>query len=259
MNRRQLLATGALALTGPLAGCLGSSEPITPSGTVSAPSKDCGPASQPLSARLGDDPGDPSPCFEGATPSLVVENERDDEITVDIDVAGFTATESLDAGERVVASSAFEAAESLSGTVTVDGERFEVEWPERSCYRHGIAIDDSPEVGWVEPLRGPGDTQHDCYPATSVPLRVATNGESRTLNVTVTDDCADKRTERTLQLAAGTSERLDGLLESGGRYTITVDVEGGGTESYEFDDACWGVFAGVMADGTIRLGEIGID
>ncbi|WP_259532850.1 hypothetical protein [Halalkaliarchaeum sp. AArc-CO] len=84
---------------------------------------------------------------------------------MEIEDGELAETYMLEPGERVVKASGFEARSEVSGRVTIDGEeRHRLLWPERSCYRHGIALgSEAIETGWVEPLEGPGDTQHDCY------------------------------------------------------------------------------------------------
>lgn len=256
MNRRQVLAAGTLAVAGPFAGCLDDSPSVlAPAGSARAPPEGCGRADQPLSDQLTDDPGGPATCPEGEPASLAVENERKEPVTVDVAVADFTGTYPLAPHERTVTARAFAAQSPSSGTVTVDDEAWRVEWPEGSCRRHGIAVGDQPEVGWVAPLRSPAGARRDCYPGTPVPLRIDSTGGARTVTVTVTDECSGDRTERTLTLAAGTSERLDALVETGGRYTVTIDVDGVTRDTVEFHDACGGLVASIFRDRSIRIDE----
>lgn len=270
MKRRALLATAALGGGAILGGCLdeagesddgnGSEPPTGSSGET--PAGDCGPAADPLSELLGDDSGDLDACFEGATPDLVVENGRGDALAATVAVDDvFEESYDLEPGERAIERGPFEAAAGLEVTVTLeDGIELTESWDERSCYRHGVAItDDGLEVGWVEPLQGPGDTQHDCYPGSDAPLEVGNVGEPRTVTVTIEDRCAGTSTTETLELEADDGDRLDGLLESGGVYDVTVDVEGGEAETYEFHEGCWGVSALVDEDGGVRIGQLGID
>lgn len=126
MNRRQVLATGALAVAAPLAGCSDNSpSTLTPVGSAQDPPDGCGRADQPLSHRLTDDPGDSAPCPEAVTPSLAVENERSDPVAVDLDLDRVADSYTLAPGERTVAERAVELASPPAGSVTVDGERTE--------------------------------------------------------------------------------------------------------------------------------------
>lgn len=249
MNRRQVLAAGALAVAGPLAGCSEDSpSTLTPVGSARDPPDGCGRADQPLSHRLTDDPGDSAPCPEAVTPSLAVENERSAPVAVDLDLDAVADSYTLAPGERTVAERAVELASPPAGSVTVDGETWRVEWPGRSCRRHGIAVGDQPEIGWVAPASG-----GDCYPGTPVPLRVDSTGRARTVTVTVTEACGGERRLRTLTLAAGTSRHLDSLVEAGGRYTVTVSVDGETTETAEFRDVCGGLVVSIFGNRPVRI------
>lgn len=260
----------AATCTVPAAGCLESVPPTdgateTPVGrTPSEPEDpDCGPAELSVSELLSDDPGDPGPCFEGATPSFAVENEREEAVELDLELEAattFEATYSLAPGERAVESRAFETAPDVAGTVTVDDETRTVSWPERSCHRYGVALlPDGVEIGWIEPLSGPGDTQHDCYPWADVPLEIGSAGVDRTITATVVDRCSSETTTETVSVAADERERIEDVLTSGGVYDVTIDVDDGDERTHTFRELCWGVVAGVGEDGEILLEQIPID
>lgn len=272
MNRRTLLAAVPAAAT-PVVGCLddgsgggeaGSDDAVTPSSDDDAePDDGCGPAAQSLSDLLTRETGDPADCPDSASTSFALENERDESLEVSVDVEGEDAlagTYALEPGERVVEGSALEPAAEVAGTVTVDGEETAVSWPDRSCYRHGIALTpDGVENGWVEPLQGPGDTQHDCYAGDDALLRVGSVGESRTVAVTVVDRCAGTEVTETFEVDADGSEQARGLLTNGGAYDLEIDVEEGESATHEFADDCWGAVIGVEADGEVRVHGVEID
>lgn len=277
-TRRETLATMG-AVTGALGGCVdiladesvddsragddaepADDESATPGESMTA--GDCGTAAQSLSTLLTDEIGDPDWCFDGAKPSFVVENERKESVAVrlEIEPEDFERSYTLDPGERVVERTAFEARADITGTVTVDDQEWTVEWAERSCYRHGVALlPDDVEVGRVEPLQGPGDTQHDCYPGADIPLQVSTIGNERTVTVAVDDLCTGETTTETVTVAADERERLENEFVDGSVYEVTVDIEDGGSETEEFRDVCWGMGADVTRDGEIRLDQLAID
>ena len=269
VTRRRILATTGVTFAGSLAGCLDrepgiEADRITPTSRESTGTEeDCGPAAQPLSALLSEDAGDSEHCFDGATPSFAVENERGEAVTVDFDLEtenGFAETYDLDAGERAVESSAFESQQRIAGTVHVDGVGWTVEWSERSCRRYGVAVVPyGVEIGWIEPLEGPGDTQHDCYPWAPIPVEVGSAGEGRTVAVTITDLCAETAIEETIEIATDDRERIDDALVSGGVYDVTVDVDGGDSRTRELRDVCWGVVAAISETGEIRIEQLPID
>lgn len=274
MKRRDLLAVGSGTTALALAGCPDAlaSSPEDDEGEALTPvdrepgepeGEGCGPASLPLSELLTDRIGDQDACFEGAEPSLVIQNERAAavEASVDLDAeGGLSGTYSLDPGERAVEPSAFVTAESVSGTVTVDDEEWAVEWPERACYRYGIAIvPDAVEIGWVQPIQGPGDTQHDCYPGTPLDLEIGAIDGEWTVTATVTDRCTVTDREETVTVSPDGRRRLEDVFESGGVYDVTIDVDGGGSTTKAFREVCWGVSATVEADGGIRLHQLEID
>lgn len=221
-------------------------------------SGDCGVAAEPTSARLTDAVGDPEYCFDGATPDLVVANERDRPVSATVSVSTVEEDFDLDADERVVERSAFEAAPDLAATVTVDGEEYTWTWDERSCYRHAIAIvDDGVEFGRIEPLEGPGDTQHDCYPGRPTEIRLGAEGSPRTVTVTIDDRCTGTRTTETVDVDGGA--RLGDALVNGGNYDVAVDVHDGGSAVYEYREMCWGLIASIDEDGAVHIYERGID
>lgn len=268
MNRRQLLTTAGVALSASYSGCIGNvdgEDPVTPSsGTTSEVSDDCGPAEYSLSELFTTEIGDPSSCFTGATPSVAIENERDETLTVTVNIDNedaITETYTLASDERIVERSAFEAEAGVTGIVSIDGEvEQRVEWPDRSCYRHGIALTpDGVEIGLVEPLRGPGDTQHDCYAGDDALVSVHSVGESRTITVKIVDLCAETASTQTVDLSADESERVTGALTTGGMYDVTVDVKDGDSQTYEFYEGCWGVEISIEEDGEVRLHEMAID
>ncbi|WP_265110282.1 hypothetical protein [Halosolutus halophilus] len=260
MNRRSLLASVAAGAV--VAGCLGadpSSGADPGAGDDEPPASDeCGVAAEPLSALLTDGTGDPSYCFEGAQPGLTIANERDDPIEASIAVATFEERYDLDPGERVVEHSAFEAADDLTVTVTVGDEEYTRTWTERSCYRHGIAItDEGVTIGRIEPLQGPGDTQHDCYPGKTADVWIGTEGPPRAATVTVDDRCDGTSTSQTIEVDR--SVRVEDVLTSGGNYDVAIDVHAGGSDTYEYREECWGLMADIEVDGTVTIYKRGID
>lgn len=143
----------------------------------------------------------------------------------------------------------------LTGTIAVEGTETAVRWPERSCYRHAIAItSDGIENGYVEPIHGPADTQYDCYPGDDAQLSVATIGEARRIEVTLDDRCTEETWTESFDLQADDSERIAGVL-----YDFDIAVEDGSSDGYTFTDGCWGVHVGVNSTGDIRIHDIEID
>ena len=271
-SRRQLLAAATGTAAYSLAGCAellagGTNEatpnPVTPIDRDEAevPPADCGPADQPLSERLTNVSGNEDACFKGATPSLVIENERDESVDLDVDLGEQFADEyTIAAGDRRYESNAFEATADIEGRVTIDGDDWELVWADRSCYRYGIAItSEGPVIGWVKPITGPGDTQHDCYPGASIPLTIGSEAGAWTVSATIRDTCSDSTDDRTVTLEDDEHERIDDLLTSGGAYEVTIDVADGETEKISFDAVCWGVTASIRSDGTVRLDQQAID
>lgn len=273
MNRRTLLAGTSSILSVPVVGCLASppselgnendDTATSATGTPPESGNDCGPAHQPLSALLSDETGDPSACYDGAAPSLAIMNERETDLTVSValrDGAALSETYTLGPGERTVETRAFEATPNLTGTVEIDGEETQVVWPDRSCYRHGIALlSKGIETGLVEPLSGPGDASHDCYAGDDAILSVVSRGEARSISVTVSDLCTGAETTEIFELGADDIERTRGLVKNGGRYDLTAVVEGGDSRTYAYRENCWGVAFSVEEDGELRVTQVGID
>ena len=282
MKRRQVLATVGVGLS-TLAGCLeggagrpaggderrgpgSDDQPSTPT-----PTDDCGTAGIPLSGWLVNHGGGGSACYDGATPSLVVENEREVMVEVEVEIESTSVVSespdvdgiyALGPGERVVESSALAAHTSHQVEVTVDGtETATGSWDGVSCYRHGVAITpDGIEVGLVPPRTGPGDTQHDCYAGDEAPIRLYNAvDEPWTIDLLVVDHCTNSSVEEVVDLEPEGFEFLGDLLVSGGVFDVTLDVNGGGSETYEFHDECWGLEAGILEDGSVEISQLMID
>lgn len=277
MERRRLLtATGAL-LAGGLAGCLGTEDgPASPDGDDSQPGDSpneadepgtdsvdpdedaCSPASRPLSARLVDEPG--GRCHASARPTFVVANERETAADVTVEVESETsssATYALDPGERSSAERPVELGEPLAGTITVDGERRAIEWPERSCLRHAVAITtDGIETGWIEPTEGPGDTQHDCYAGDAAGVWVSNAGDPRTITVTAADRCDGTTSSETLTVADGGSTKTEPLLVQGRDYELTVEGDGVEADTVAYHGHCWQPYVEIAADGTVSVQQV---
>ncbi|NGM67857.1 hypothetical protein G6M89_02325 [Natronolimnobius sp. AArcel1] len=264
MNRRHLLATAGVVALSPLVASDDASLPSEPTAVDSVES--CGPAALSVSDRLTSDHGDPPWHYvdSGLTPSVAIQNERAESLTVSVDIDqsdALTETYTLESGERIVERSVLEIDWSVTATVQIEGETTQrVAWPHQSGYRHGIAITpDGLEVGWIPPLDGPGDTQHDCYAGDDAPITLRSRGTARTMTVTVVDRCTDTGTTDTVTVAADGMERLVGVLENGGLYDVTIDAEDGPTETYEFDETCWGLEAGIDEDGDLHVDRMMID
>ena len=272
MNRRAILAATGASVSAVVAGCLdrrlgdgtSSDDVVTPTvGTRSELGDDCGPADRPLSELLTDDTGEFSRCPDGASTSFAIENERTDSVSVTIELLdgdAFSESYTLEPDERVVERRAFDVGTDLTGTVVVDGDETTVEWPERSCYRHGIALtDDGVAVGWVTPFQGPGDTQHDCYAGDDALLTVRSRRsqleDPGTLTVTVTDRCHGRETTESFHLEPEDSEQVDHLLRNGAVYDVTAAFEGGEPETVAFHEDCWGVDVIVDEDEEIQFGK----
>lgn len=278
MKRRTILAGlgtgGAVSLTGCLDGIIEGGDAgigadaeadgvVMPSPSTGQTSgDDCGPADLPLTARFTREPGEEEACPDGATPSLALENVADEPQTVTIALTGdveFEVTYTVEPGERIVERHVIDTAPKTA-SITVNEETYDVAWPERSCYRHGIAVtSDGIDVGWIEPFQGPGDVQHDCYAGDPALLRVSSQGARRTMTVRIDNLCDGTTFEKILDLAAGESEMIRDELRNGGRYDVTVAVDTGDARTFEFQEACGGVRANVDKDGTIQLNELAID
>lgn len=253
----------------------------------------CGPADEALERLLTDDPGDDSACFEGATPSLVVKNARAERIVAHVELDGFETADAsveLEPGARTVPGGIVPAADGLEATVTVetddgaagddgaadddgtegdggtddDGavhdEALTGTWEERSCRRHAIVIgDDGIETGYVAPLSGPEDTQHDCYAGDGAGLRIYNEYAEVTATVLIDDLCTGERRTEELTLGQGDAESIGDALESGGVYDVTVVLEDGTSETYEFHEECWGLSVGIDEDGGLSIHRMAID
>jgi hypothetical protein len=145
-------------------------------------------------------------------------------------------------------------------TVTIEGETASGSWEGRSCYRHGIAIGpDEVEFSLVEPLSGPGDTQHDCYAGDDASIRIYNGGTERTVSLRVVDQCTGTTTTETFEMAPDDVESVGDAIENGGVYDATVSAEGGGEDTYEFENDCWGVSASIDTDGEVTVRRMAID
>lgn len=272
MRRRALLATTGITLATPLGGCLATSpdvgssdDVITPAAaSASAPPDNCGPASQPLSEILVAEVGEQEYCYDSAEPSFTAMNERTAPVTLSVALGEdghFAERYDLESGERIIERRAFDAAADITGTVTVDGEEWSVRWPDRACYHHAVAVTpDELQIGWLEPIKGPADTQHDCYPGDSASVRVASSGGSHEVTVTIEHLCTETTDTETFELSGEDRESFRGVLMSGGKYDVTVSVADGEEDTYEFHEGCWGVTATIDEAGHItHLGQFGID
>lgn len=282
MRRRDLLAASGLAFSG-VGGCLARSggtssttrsptpnspdEPTTGEPTTRpTPSGACGPAAVPLSGTFTDDRGDERACFEGASAGLVVENEREELISVAVEVEGEDGTvlevsDDLQPGDRLLERGVLPAQEEHTAHVSLDGDVVASgRWPTPSCYRHGIAVvPGSVEFGFVPPLEGPGDTQHDCYAGDDASLRVYNGEESQSVEIRVLDHCAESVREEALDLEPGAVGRVEDALVAGGNYDVTIDVADGESATYEFREDCWGVTASIDEDGAVTIRQIYVD
>lgn len=284
MERRRLLAMAALGV-GSLTGCIAdgtapqSTEPSndteTPTATptdddvvIPTPTGRCGTAAVPQSAQFVDDGGGSPACFEGAEPSLAIENEREDEITVDLELAPesgdetmFEARYTLASGERVVEQRTLVAQKDYTARVTLgDGETATGSWTGTSCYRHGISLTpDGVSFGLVPPLSGPGDTQHDCFAGDAATISLRSEAVAQTVTVHVVDHCEEAVVDETITVAADGVERLDDVIENGGLYDVIFAVDDGGVETFEFDNQCWGISAAVDENGNVTAHQTLID
>lgn len=284
MDRRTLLTAIAVGGGAILAGCL-EDDPVDQNDAddsggdersddgetntwvadVPEPTGDCGIAASSIREYLIEDPAtaegaDPH-CMQGARPSIVVENARESSLsaTVEIDSAAYERTVELESGERHVDSGAFEVDESVTGSVTIGDETHSVAWDAWSCYRHAIVIDESDVVaGWIEPLSGVGDIEHDCYAGAEAILAVGNEGDSREVRIYVTDHCDETTDEKTIDIEADGRVRIEDSLVAGGLYDVTVETADGEWERYSFDEECWGIEA-IVDDGGVDIRPIDID
>lgn len=271
MNRRALLSS-IVAGVG-FAGCLGRSDPSpkpADDGPLevepSVPSGSCGIAAEPLSTQLVPEGGSEA-CFDGAEPSLAVENEREEpiEAAVEISLEGteaplFAERYDLAPGERVVEHSALPADGDRMMTVTVGDETESGSWEGLSCYRHGIAIGlDGIEFGLIPPMSGPGDTQHDCYAGDDASIRIYNGDGTWTVTLRVVDRCEGSTVEETFEMGPNDVESVSDLIVNGGISDVTASVEGGGEESYAFEEECGGLSTSVGGDGGVDIRRMAID
>lgn len=270
MNRRTLLSS-VVAGVGSVTGCLGRNDSSPkPSGEDGSPkvepSGSCGAAAQSLSSQLVPE-GGAEACFDGAEPSLAIENERGEpieaavEITVGESEAPVLAERyDLKSGERVVERSALPADGDRVATVTIGDETKRGTWEGISCYRHGIAVgSDTVEFGLVPPLSGPGDTQHDCYAGDSASIRIDNGARAQSVGLRVVDRCAETTVEETFEMEPNDVERVRDVIVNGGTYDVTIEVENGGSETYAFENDCWGLSASVDTDGEVTVRQMMID
>ena len=241
--------------------------PAEPSGGT------CGPADEDLEALLTDDPGGGPMCPEGMYPTLVIENTRDERIVALVELDGVETVEAeveLEPGERAVPGRIVPTTDGLEVTVTVEGDVGDGEpesegimtgsWKSRSCRRHAILVgDDDIETGYVSPLSGPGDVEHDCYAGDRAGLRIYNEYVERTVTVLIDDRCAGTRRTEEVPLGVGDVESISDGLVSGGVYDVTVLLEDGTSETYEFHEECWGVSAGIDEQGEIGIHQMAID
>lgn len=273
MRRRAVLAS-TIAGFASVAGCLGGEESSPdPSNDDNddersgiEPDGSCGVVTQSLSSQLVSEGGTDA-CFDGAEPSLAVENERDEPVEATVEITAgesddplFSKRFDLDPDERLVERSALPADGDRVATVTVAGETASGSWERTSCYRHGIAITrEEIEFGLVPPMAGPGDTQHDCYAGDDADIRIYNGETAQTVSLHVVDHCAETTATETFEMEADGVERARGTIANGGIYDVTVSVEDGGEETYEFENDCWGLSASVDGDGEVVIHQVAID
>lgn len=266
MRRRQLLAAGAAATS--LAGCLDGIGGPSAGGSsgkpnLPTPAGRCGSAEDPLSDHLVDDGGGSPYCYEGAKASLAIENERGAEVGVRVEItsnreAVFERSYTLAPDERVVERRVLPAHDPHAASVTIDGEETATgEWNDTSCFRHGVAITaEGIEFGLVQPLSGPGDTQHDCYAGDEAAITIYNSEEPTTTSLYVVDHCSETVHERTLSLGPDVAEGFSDLIVNGGIYDVIVAVDDENAAEYRFYNECWGVTAGIAPDGSVSIRQI---
>ncbi|AGB17077.1 hypothetical protein Halru_2495 [Halovivax ruber XH-70] len=279
MNRRTVLAALASGSGAGAAGCLTDGDDPDDPGenstddppTEGVSGETCGPASESLADRLTDEPGDGESCPSDPEVSLAVENAREEKAAVAVTVntpggeddPALDERYDLDPGEHVVESSGVPTTGDVTVTVSSDDgteDEWTASWDERSCKRHGIVIDrDGIEVGYVDPLSGPVDTQHDCYAGDGAPIRVANRGQARTVSIIVDDRCSGDRTEAELDIDADDVETVNDALVNGGIFEVTVDPEDGTSDTYDFDEECWGLSVEITDDGAVEIRRTEID
>lgn len=281
MHRRRLLAavaTGSGAVVAG-AGCLadrfdpartGTDDGRSPGTNAASTSAadECGVGDEPLAALLTDDPGDGDACPSDPSPSFAVENDRDEQVRVIVtfgDGGSFERTYDLEPGDRAVEGRGVPTKDGLRATVVVESEDGDPDestatWDHRSCKRHAVVVsEDGLETGYVDPIAGPIDTQHDCYAGDVVPIRVYNDGATRAVTVRVDDRCAGERVEERLSLEPDDVERVDDAIENGGVFDVTLELADGTAETYRFHEECWGLSASIDADGAVTIGRLAID
>ena len=287
MERRELLcgvAAGGAVLAGCLDAARGGSDDDSTAPTDDGPgdgtsengsgaettgasaSGDCA-AAVPLSEQLTDEVPDDQHvvCSDDREPSLVVANEREEATTVVVEAGeGAKRVEigplELAPGERSVHSRVVAAGAFDELAATVDGES--TTWdPEESgplCYRRGAVVtDDGVEFGYIEPLAGPGDAQHDCYAGD--PAQIAIYNEDRTavVELSVSDHCGDDDAEFEIELEPDEVVRKREALTNGGIADVAVALDDA-TASHRFDEECWGLEIGIV-DGEPEIQPMAID
>lgn len=233
----------------------------------------CGPADKELERLLTDDPGGDSMCPESMYPTLVVENARDERIVALVELDGVETVEvevDLGPGERADQGRIVPTTDGLEVRVAVGGNGDEGEpesngvltgaWDSRSCRRHAILVgDDDIVTGYVSPLSGPGDVDHDCYAGDGAGIRIYNEYVERTVTVLIDDRCAGTRRTEEVTLGVNDVDSISDGLVSGGVYDVTVVLEDGTSETYEFHEECWGVGVGIDEDGEIAIHQMAID
>lgn len=282
MQRRHLLAAAGGALAGGLAGCLGVGERPEirtaidrPRADRSEPGAGCSDALQrPLSERLIDDPGEDPGERHGtcSEPALAVANVRAAAVDVELELPlardrarkpsqqrQIEAGLELQPGERVVLRHAVEPGAPLAGTVVVDGDEHAVEWPARSCRRHGLAIvPDGVEIGWIEPAAGWGGPQHFCYVGETLPVRVRNRGGARTVRVAIEDPCTGSERSQRFAFASEGSKLLDEPAVTGRDYEIEVDGIRVDAASATYEGHCQPPQVLIDRDGAVEVRPLGI-
>lgn len=172
----------------------------------------------------------------------------------------FERSYSLEAGERAIEQEVGPAGDLESVTVTAgDAGSRSGEWAGTACYRHtAVLTGEGLETGYVSPLAGPGDTQHDCYAGDPAPI-VLHSETARTATVTVVDHCRESVDEETVEFEGDGVARLEDALTNGGRYDVVVEVEDGGAAAAGFHDACWGLSVSIDGDGDVEIGSVEMD
>ncbi len=268
MQRRSLLGALGATLAAGQAGCANRLSrarqarlPDRPEGGFAINVENyCNPADAPLLALLSDDPGDAAPCGDGARPSLAIENGRSRPIDLQITIDqpdGLVNHYALSPGERIVETRALASAGEVAGSVVVDGSEEALLWPEHSCRRHAIALSPGAvEIGWIPPLEGAADAEHACYPGDPAPLRVQAAETGRTVEVAITDRCAEATTTGTFALQADAVETREDIVRHGGDYDLEIAPEDRPAETFTFAEICGGLSVRIAGDGSIEAGTL---